>query len=196
MNLGVAATVGLTVGLAELPDKTMIATLIMGTRVRPLYVWIGASIGFVVQMAIAVLAGKLLLLLPHTALEIVVTILFFAGAAYLLFVSEDEEEEKGEKEAEAEKPGTGMKVVFAAFWVIFLAEFGDLSQILVANLTAKTGDPWATFTGASIALVAVAGLGAFGGKALLRILPLALLRKGSGLVLLGFGLYSLWLVVR
>ena len=56
MNLGVAATVGLTVGLAELPDKTMIATLIMGTRVRPLYVWIGASIGFVVHMAIAVLA--------------------------------------------------------------------------------------------------------------------------------------------
>ena len=63
MHFGVLLTVLVTVALAELPDKTMIATLIMGTKVRPLFVWIGASLGFIVQMAIAVLAGRLLLLL-------------------------------------------------------------------------------------------------------------------------------------
>jgi len=194
MNLGIAVTVGLTVAIAEIPDKTMIAALIMGSKVRPLYVWIGTSIGFVVHMAIAVLAGRLLLLLPHTALEIVVAVLFLGGAAYLLFGSEDDAEDKGEEEAEQEKPGTAFKVVFGAFWVIFIAEFGDLSQILVANLTAKTGDPWATFTGASVALVAVAGAGAYGGRLLLKVLPLELLRRISGVVLLGFGLYTVWTI--
>jgi putative Ca2+/H+ antiporter (TMEM165/GDT1 family) len=194
MNLGIALTVGLTVAIAEIPDKTMIATLIMGSKVRPLYVWIGTSIGFVVHMAIAVLAGKLLLLLPHTALEVVVALLFLGGAAYLLFGSEEEEEEKGEQEAEQEKPGTAFKVAFGAFWVIFIAEFGDLSQILVANLTAKTGDPWATFVGSSVALVAVAGAGAYGGRMLLKVLPLTLLRRISGIVLLGFGLYTVWTI--
>jgi len=191
MHFGVLLTVLLTVALAELPDKTMIATLIMGTKVRPLFVWIGASLGFVVQMAIAVLAGRLLLLLPHKIIEGVVTVLFLGGAAYLLFVSEEEEEQKGAEEAEAEKPGSALRVIFGAFSVIFLAEFGDLSQILVANFTAKSHLPLETFLGASIGLVAVAAIGAFSGTTLLKVLPLSLIRKAGGVLLLGLGIYSL-----
>jgi len=191
MHFGVLFTVLVTVALAELPDKTMIATLIMGTKVRPLFVWIGASLGFVVQMAIAVLAGRLLLLLPHRVVESVVTLLFLGGAAYLLFVSEAAEEEKGAEEAEAESPGSALRVIFGAFTVIFLAEFGDLSQILVANFTAKSHLPLETFLGASIGLVSVAALGAFSGTALLRILPLSLIRRAGGVLLLGLGIYSL-----
>jgi putative Ca2+/H+ antiporter (TMEM165/GDT1 family) len=191
MHFGVLLTVLVTVALAELPDKTMIATLIMGTKVRPLFVWIGASLGFIVQMAIAVLAGRLLLLLPHRIVEGVVTLLFLGGAAYLLFVPEEAEEEKGAEEAAAEKPGSALRVIFGAFSVIFLAEFGDLSQILVANFTAKSHLPLETFLGASIGLVSVAALGAFSGTALLRVLPLSLIRRAGGVLLLGLGIYSL-----
>ena len=191
MHFGELLTVLVTVALAELPDKTMIATLIMGTKVRPLFVWIGASLGFIVQMAIAVLAGRLLLLLPHRIVEGVVTLVFLGGAAYLLFVPEEAEEEKGAEEAAAEKPGSALRVIFGAFSVIFLAEFGDLSQILVANFTAKSHLPLETFLGASIGLVSVAALGAFSGTALLRVLPLSLIRRAGGVLLLGLGIYSL-----
>ena len=97
MNFVVVATVFAWSRVAELPDKTMIATLVMGSRVRPVLVWLGASAAFLVHAVLAVVAGRLLELLPHRALEIVVTVLFLAGAAYLLLVPEKAEEEKGER---------------------------------------------------------------------------------------------------
>ena len=79
MNLGTVVTVFFVIGVAELPDKTMIATLIMGSRGSPLHVWLGAAAAFCVHVALAVAAGQLLTRLPHTTLEIVVTVLFAGG---------------------------------------------------------------------------------------------------------------------
>lgn len=62
--------------MAELPDKTMIATIVLSSRSRPLPVWIGAALAMVVNAAVAVLAGRLLELLPHRWVEAVVAALF------------------------------------------------------------------------------------------------------------------------
>ncbi|MDR3081592.1 MAG: TMEM165/GDT1 family protein, partial [Streptomyces sp.] len=70
--------------LAELPDKTMFASLAMGTRMRPLYVWFGTSTAFIVHVAIAVGAGSLLGLLPTMAVKLVSAALFAFGAFVLL----------------------------------------------------------------------------------------------------------------
>ena len=181
--------------LLELPDKTMIAMIYMGTRARPLNVFIGGAVAFTVHMAIAVGAGGLLTLLPHTPKEIVIATLFLVGAFYLLFVSEKEEEEEGEKEAQAEHPGKRWREMGTAFSVIFIGEFGDLTQIQAANLTVKYHDvvdgALAVFIGSSLALILIAFLGAFGGKALVRILPLAKIRKIGGVVFLGMGIYTI-----
>ncbi|MCX6507812.1 MAG: TMEM165/GDT1 family protein [Actinobacteria bacterium] len=181
--------------LLELPDKTMIAMIYMGTRARPLNVFIGGAVAFTVHMAIAVGAGGLLTLLPHTPKEIVIATLFLVGAFYLLFVSEKEEEEEGEKEAQAEHPGKRWREMGTAFSVIFIGEFGDLTQIQAANLTVKYHDvvdgALAVFIGSSLALILIAFLGAFGGKALVRILPLAKIRKIGGVVFLGMGIWTI-----
>jgi len=189
--------------LLELPDKTMIAMIYMGTRARPLNVFIGGAVAFVVHMAIAVGAGGLLTLLPQTPKEIVIATLFLVGAFYLLFVSEKEEEEEGEQEAEAEHPGKRWREMATAFGVIFVGEFGDLTQIQAANLTVKYNDvvkypdlaggkgALAVFIGSSVALVLIAFMGAFGGKVLVRILPLATIRKIGGVVFLGMGIYTI-----
>ena len=50
---------------AELPDKTVIACLVLGSRYRPAYVFAGAAAAFAIQVALAVTAGGLLSLLPH-----------------------------------------------------------------------------------------------------------------------------------
>ena len=196
MNPALIATVFVIVGVAELPDKTMIATLVMGSRARPVLVWVGASAAFVVHVTLAVVAGRLLTLLPHTALEIIVTVLFLGGAAYLLFVPERAETEKGEREGAEERPGPSWKVVGTAFTVILVGEFGDLTQLLTVNFVAKSHQPASVFIGATAALVSVAAIGAFGGRALLKIVPLAVIRRGGGLVLLGFAGYSIYDLVR
>ena len=56
---------------AELPDKTFVATLVLSTRFPPLWVWLGVSAAFAVQTTIAVVAGQLLTLLPHTPVQLV-----------------------------------------------------------------------------------------------------------------------------
>ncbi len=194
MQFSVIATVFVLIFVAELPDKTMIATLIMGSRYRPLLVWIGATSAFAIHAAVAVAVGQLLQLLPHKWIEGVTAVLFAAGAAYLLFVPEKEEEEEGEKEADSSR--RGMKTVGAAFLVIFVGEFGDLTQILTANLAAKYHAPAEVFIGAFAGLASVAALGAFGGRALLRFLPLAVIRKAGGVLLAGFAVYTLVQLVR
>jgi Ca2+/H+ antiporter, TMEM165/GDT1 family len=194
VELSVVATVYALIFVAELPDKTMIATLIMGSRYRPLLVWIGATLAFGVHAALAVAVGQLLELLPHRWIEGVTAVLFAAGAAYLLFVPEKEQEEEGEVEADSARKGA--RTVAAAFLVIFIGEFGDLTQILTANLAAKYHAPASVFVGAFAALASVAALGAFGGRALLRVLPLAMIRKGGGVLLAGFAVYTLVTLVR
>jgi putative Ca2+/H+ antiporter (TMEM165/GDT1 family) len=194
VSLGTIATVFAVIAVAELPDKTMIATLLMGSRGDPLWVWLGAASAFLVHVAIAVLAGQLLTRLPHTAIEIVVTILFLGGAAWLLIVPEKQEEERGEAEAARERPGRGRRVALAAFGVILIGEFGDLSQLLTASFVASTHQPASVAVGAGLALVAVSGVGALSGRALLRVLPLQAIRRAGGVVLLGFGAYSSYLL--
>jgi Ca2+/H+ antiporter, TMEM165/GDT1 family len=181
--------------LLELPDKTMIAMIYMGTRARPFNVFVGGALAFVVHMGIAVGAGGILTLLPQTPKEIVIAVLFLVGAFYLLFVSEKEEEEEGQEEAQAEHPGKRWREIATAFGVIFVGEFGDLTQIQAANLTVKyhdvTNGALAVFIGSSLALVLIAFMGAFGGKVLVRVLPLATIRKIGGVVFLGMGIWTI-----
>ena len=194
MEPSVVATVFALIFVAELPDKTMIATLIMGSRYRPLLVWIGATAAFGVHAVVAVAVGQLLELLPHSWIEAITAVLFAGGAAYLLFVPEKQQEEEGGEEADSARRGA--RTVAAAFLVIFIGEFGDLTQILTANLAAKYHAPVSVFVGAFAALATVAALGAFGGRALLRVLPLAIIRKAGGVLLAGFAVYTVVNLVR
>ncbi len=194
MHPGIVVTVFALVFVAELPDKTMIATLIMGSRYRPVLVWLGATLAFAVHATIAVAIGQVLQLLPHRWIEAITTLLFAAGAVYLLVVPEKEAEQEGQEEADSAR--VGLKTVGMAFVVIFIGEFGDLTQILTANLAAKYHQPLSVFVGAFAALTCVAALGAFVGRGLLRYLPLVVIRRVGGVLLAGFAVYSLVSLIR
>ncbi len=196
MSLSVVVTVFALVAVAEVPDKTMIATLVMGSRSRPLLVWLGAAGAFLVHVTLAVAAGRLLELVPHRTLEIITTALFFAGAVYLIAVPVKTEEAKGEQEAGVELPDRSLRVVATAFGVILVGELGDLTQLLTVNLTAHYHEPWSVFTGAYLALLTVSAIGAFGGRALLRVAPLVVVRRLGGVVLLGFTAYGIYSLLR
>lgn len=191
MSIGQFVGIFALMFVLELPDKTMIATIVMSTRARPTSIVLGASTAFVLQMGLAVLAGGLLTLLPVNVKNLIVALLFLGGAAYLLFVSESHVEREGEEEARPEHAGTRWREISTAFTVIFVAEFGDLTQIQAANFTAKTHRPLEVFIASSLAMIAISFLGAFGGQLLQRVVPLQKIRIGGGVIFAGLGLYTL-----
>lgn len=198
MSVGVAVTVFALIGVGELCDKTMIANLVMGSRSRPLLVWLGSAAAFAVHVALAVGVGRAIeLLLPHRALEILVTALFFAGALLLLLVPERREEARGEAEADRARPTPTRpwRVAGAAFGVVLVGEFGDLTQILILNFVGKYHQPLTVAVGAYAGLLAASAAGAFGGRALLRVLPLEWIRRMGGVALLGFAAYGVYALV-
>ena len=192
MNLLTIATVFGLVFLAELPDKTALASLVLGSRYRPIYVFAGAASAFVVHVCLAIAAGSLLTLLPHRALEGVVAALFLLGAILMLRGRHEEEADEEIDIKEGTEP-TFLRVASTAFLVILVAEFGDLTQILTANLAAKYHDPISVGLGAVLGLWAVAGLAIVGGRGLLKVVPLTVITRIAAVIMLalaGFSLYN------
>ena len=190
LSLTVAVAAFALIFPVEFPDKTFIATLVLATRYRPLLAWIGVSAAFLVQTAIAVTAGTLLATLPKTPVQAASAVLFLIGGVILLRGASKADEEGAEAEAEFEevaaKKGTqrGWHAVATSFLVLFLAEWGDLSQILTANLVIRYQEPLSVGVGAWLALATVSGLAALLGKQLLKRVRLATIRRIGGMVCL------------
>ncbi|QKV95198.1 TMEM165/GDT1 family protein [Streptomyces sp. NA02950] len=183
----VAAVVFGVVFLAELPDKTALAGLMLGARYRAAYVFAGVAAAFALHVGLAIAAGSALSLLPQRLLSAFVGALFLGGAAMLLF-KKDEDEEEIRKPADQ----SFWKVSGAGFTLILVAEFGDLTQIMTANLAARYHDPLSVGVGAVLALWTVAGLGILGGRTLMRYVPLRLITKVAALVMLTLGGFSVY----
>lgn len=175
MDLPVVATVFGVIFAAELPDKTMVATLILSTRYRHLFVWIGVASAFLVQVAIAVAAGGLLSLAPERLVAVVSGALFAFGAWVLLFRKDADEEEDIEA-----PPAGAWRSIATSFAVLFVSEWGDLSQLATAGFAARFGDPVSVFAGAWGALATVAALAVVVGRSLLRVIHEDLLRRLAG----------------
>src|SRR5690349_18348071 len=186
------ATIAIVFGaifLVELPDKTFIATLVLATRFRPLYVWIGVCLAFAVQTIVAVTVGGLLAQLPKRPVEAFAAVMFLVGGIILIRGARKADEEEAETEEEFSHKGAatavGLKAVGVSFGVLFLAEWGDLSQLLTASMVLQFKEPVSVFIGAFLALATVSALAAVLGRALLARVKLATIRRiGGGVCLL------------
>ncbi|MEZ0068272.1 putative Ca2+/H+ antiporter (TMEM165/GDT1 family) [Streptacidiphilus sp. MAP12-20] len=180
------AVAGITFGiifLAELPDKTALASLVLGTRYRASYVFAGVAAAMAVQVSLALVAGRLLALLPHRAVEGVVGALFLAGALMLFLHKDEEEDADGARDP---KSNSFWRVAGASFLMVAVAEFGDLTQIMTANLAAKYSDWLAVGLGSWLALCAVGGLAILGGQKLMKHVPLKTITRVAALIMLVF----------
>ena len=180
MDLAVALGALLLVVGVELPDKTFVATLVLATRYRPLLVWIGVGAAFGVQTLIAVTVGGLLTRLPDRPVTIAAALLFAVGAVLLwrgARTADDTTDGEGSLADKGHAGATGLRAVAASFAVLFLAEWGDLSQLLTAGLVARGGDPVSVFAGAWAGLLIVSGLGALLGRALTTHVRLSMVQR-------------------
>jgi putative Ca2+/H+ antiporter (TMEM165/GDT1 family) len=184
MSLPIAATVFGVIFLAELPDKTALATLILGSRYRPSHVFAGVAAAFTVCTGFAIAAGSLLTLLPHRPLEIVVAVLFAGGAVLLLRGRHGNDDGDDEHVELHGREPSFWRVAWTSFAVILVAEFGDLTQIATATLAARYHDPLSVGVGAVLALWAVAAVAIAGGRSLLKVIPLAWITRAAAVVML------------
>lgn len=185
MDVAVALTALLLIIPVELPDKTFIATLVLATRYPPLMVWFGVGAAFGIQSLIAVTAGGLLAQLPRTPVIAAAALMFGVGAVVLWRGADTADADELRTEAEfagrVHGGATGLRAAGASFVVLFLAEWGDLSQLLTAGLVARTEDPVSVFAGAWAALLLVSAVGAVLGRALLKRIRLGTIQRvGAG----------------
>ncbi len=169
-GLGLGLTVFTVIFLLELPDKTALAALLLATRHRPLPIFFGAAAAFVVQSAVAVLAGSLFSLLPREPIRIGAGLLFLVMAALLVRrnlrkVEADEERSVEHEEARHRRP------FVTAFTVVFIAEWGDLTQLATAALQARYQQPLVVFVAATLALWAVSAIAVMLGNRLGAWIP-------------------------
>lgn len=176
----------------ELPDKTLVATLVLTTRFRAWPVFAGVCAAFAVQCLVAILFGSVLTLLPEPILSGFVAVMFGLGAVMLLragFAPAADGTEDGARSGPSVP--SFIRSALTSFGVLFAAEWGDASQLATAGLAAKLGNPLAVGLGAFAALVAVAGLAVFVGHKLRSRIRPKLIQRGAGFAFAACSLFAL-----
>jgi putative Ca2+/H+ antiporter (TMEM165/GDT1 family) len=183
MSLTAAAATFVAVLPAELPDKTILACLILSSRYRPGVVFSGAAAAFLSQVVIAVAAGGALSLLPHRIVEACAAGAFVVGAVVLW--RQKGEESEDDDDAGQDGLRSGFWPVFGTtFAVVFLAEFGDLTQFVTISLAARFHDPVSVGIGATLGLWVAAAAAVTLGWRVLKLIPMHWLTRGAAVVML------------
>jgi putative Ca2+/H+ antiporter (TMEM165/GDT1 family) len=173
--------------IAELPDKTAIAALVLATRYKARDVVAGAWLALLVQTVIAVIAGGLLTLLPALPVRIAAGLGFIVFAYFAFTRKEDAEEQEEERDVANVK--RQRPVWLTSFLIVFAAEWGDLTQLATAALVAQEGHPLAIGVGALLALWSVSLIAVVAGSQLEKYLSPKVLNLASGIVFAGIGLF-------
>jgi len=196
LDLGLVGLVFGPIFLIELPDKTFVATLVLSTRYRPLAVWLGVGAAFGLQCLVAVTAGRAVGVLPGPVVHAISVAIFSAGAFVLIrsapTAAEQERKREAELEARIHPPRSFLRAIGTSFGLIFVAEWGDLSQLLAMGFVSRHGDPVSVFAGAWAALLVVSALAAVAGRMLLRRVRLSVLHYAGAAVCLALAAWSAW----
>jgi putative Ca2+/H+ antiporter (TMEM165/GDT1 family) len=177
------------ISVAEIPGKTTFASLLLSARTKPLPVFLGASGAFVIHSLIAVMAGSFISLLPARPVQIAVGLIFLFLAVLLW----RETPGGGIEGAVGATDGNFRKIMAVSFTVIFLAQWGDPTQLATAALAAKYRAPWTIFLSATMALWTVSGVAVVVGHfAKGKVHPVALQKIASVI----FGLVGIALLAQ
>ncbi|MEM4188076.1 MAG: TMEM165/GDT1 family protein [Candidatus Hadarchaeum sp.] len=167
------------IALAELGDKTQLATITLSCKYRPLPVFVGAMLAVIIVDGISILAGTALAgLLPLQLLRLISAAIFIVFGVKNLIPNDDEK-----INIKKSKPA-----LLASFSMLALMELGDKTQFSVIALTIKYNAPLLIFVGMAVAFAILMGLGVLIGYRLMNFMPKRYLKIITSTMFLIFGL--------
>ena len=184
-SLSVSVSTFALVALAEIGDKSQLVCMALAARHRHWPVILGAASAFIALNTLAVMFGAgIALWVPEHVLASFVAVLFGLFGFYALRTQPG-----GESESVVERSYHG--IYLTALLLIFVAEFGDKTQIAVAGL-ATSMTPYAVWLGATLALILVSVLGVWFGRTVLQQIPIGWLHRLSGVIFILFAFFAAW----
>jgi putative Ca2+/H+ antiporter (TMEM165/GDT1 family) len=196
MDISVIVVVFVVIFISELPDKSLLSSLILSSRYPARYVWLGAATAFLIHVLIAVSIGKVLGLLPHNLLEAIVALIFLGGALILFFGKHGVDDDIQKNSKHVEKTFNAWKLYSAAFGITFLGEWGDITQITTINYEAHYHMPWSVGVGALLALWSVTALAVIFGAKVVNFVPTKVLQRVSAAILFCFAIISAYQAIK
>jgi putative Ca2+/H+ antiporter (TMEM165/GDT1 family) len=191
MNWPLFLSIFTLIFFAELPDKTAFATLMLASRGRAVSVFIGVAAAFFIQCVVALFFGSVISYFPAKWVHLGTGLLFLAFAAWTWRAINSADEEPVTTPEVANK--NFWQCAWQAFLVIFIAEWGDLTQIATATMAAKyQNDRLTVFIAAVLALWTVTAIAVLIGKNLERIIAPRNMQKFSALLFLAIGLFFIF----
>ena len=172
------------VALAEMGDKTQLLAIVLAARFRrPVPIILGILFATLANHALAALVGQQVAsILDGTWFRYAVAIGFIAMAAWTLIPDKLEEER--------EKPAR-----FGAFLTtlvaFFLVEMGDKTQIATIALGARFENVLTVTAGTTLGMMIANAPAVILGEALVKRIPLGLMRIVAALLFLAMGLWLL-----
>ncbi len=184
-SLSVSVSAFTLIALAEIGDKSQLVCMTLAARHRHWPVLLGAVVAFSVLNVLAVLFGAAVAAwLPERVMAVIVAVLFALFGVQALRSAD------GDESAEVvERPGHG--IFFTTLLLLFVAEFGDKTQIAVAGLASSLA-PFPVWVGATLALATISALGVWAGRTLLQRLPMHWLHRLGGGIFLIFAALAAW----
>ncbi|WP_211239050.1 TMEM165/GDT1 family protein [Desulfonatronum lacustre] len=168
---------------AEIGDKSQLVCMVMAARHRAFPVMVGSALAFVVLNTLAVVFGAALAnWIPEVMVYAIVAVLFLVFGIQSMRAEE-------EPDRECASPPSGHGIFLATFALIFVAEFGDKTQLAVVGLS-STSIPLAVWAGATTALILTSALGIWAGCTVLQRIPMKLLHRVSGIFFIILALFA------
>ena len=184
-SLSVTLSTFTLIALAEIGDKSQFVCMALAARHRHWPVLLGAASAFVALNALAVLFGAgIALWVPERVIAATVAIIFGLFGIYALRT-----EPESQSEDAVEQPYHS--IFLTMLLLIFVAEFGDKTQIAVAGLASSMA-PFAVWLGATLALIMVSAAGVWFGRTVLQRIPIVWLHRLSGMIFILFACFAAW----
>lgn len=141
--------------LAELADKTQLVTFALVAETgKPVQVYLGVLGGLFTVTAIGVLVGSLIaLFIPLMLIQLIAGTAFLILGIYTLYRA------LRTRDGEETTTTQSKRIWMRAFILLFLAELGDKTQLVVILIAAATGQLLLVFAAAFLALALVNGIG-------------------------------------